>query len=70
MKYHSKRVFETGQWVEIHSTLDPKLDGSDAKVMGRYGEDSYIIDLGFQYGGDQAIVLTQHCLTLLEESDA
>jgi hypothetical protein len=65
--YFTPRVFETGQYVEIHSTTDPLIDGSDAMVMGRYGEHDYILDLGFEVDGNRAIVLTRHCMRAINE---
>lgn len=65
--YFTPRVFETGQYVEIHSTTDPRLDGSDAMIMGRYCEDNYILDLGFEVDGNRAIVLTRHCMRAIKE---
>lgn len=57
------RKFKFGSWATVHSTTDPKLDGTIVKILGVFAGTHYIIQLeeedperGF------AIVLTESCL--------
>jgi len=67
-KYLGESVFSNFQPVVIHSTTDSLLDGKYAVVIGRFGEDHYIVELEQHYDGFSAIVLTQHCIRSLDNS--
>lgn len=59
----TKQKFKFGSWATVHSTKDPKLDGSIVKILGIFAQTHYIIQLEQEDPErGSAIVLTESCL--------